>query len=338
MTVWIDTEWEYRGLRVVRLENEVIRIDILPELGAKIWNLVHKPTGRNLLWHNPSLPLGRQVYGAPFDHTWSGGWDELVPNDVPTEVAYGDVLPDHGEVWSQVSEWEVLDAGPDVASVRFVNTGRVYATRFEKTVELKSGESLLHLAYRYANCGLIPIDFMWNIHPALQMSAASRTDLPAHRGITDPWSTVFCDGGTEFEWPFLQDRAGQPVDLRFMPPEGTLADVNVYLSNVREGWYAVTDTDTGIGFGMVFPTDVLPHLWIFRPTGGWRGLYTQIVEVSNGLSTKLAVGRETGNCGHLEPGESLEAAVLAVVYTGVSSVTSIEPDGRVIGPAVAANG
>src|SRR5512139_1217139 len=106
----LDLNWQYRGLQVVRLENDLLCIDILPELGAKIYNFVHKPSGRNLLWHNPTLPPAPQQYGAAFDDNWSGGWDELLPNDLPrpAEAPYGDLLPDHGEFWSQAAGWEVV--------------------------------------------------------------------------------------------------------------------------------------------------------------------------------------------------------------------------------------
>lgn len=330
MAVSVDTDWSYRGLQVVRLENEIMRLDVLPELGAKVWNMVHKPCDRNILWHNPRVPPARQPFGAHFDDVWSGGWDELVPNDVPSEVLFGDMLPDHGEVWSQPSEWEVLEAGADSAAVRFVNYGRVYATRFEKTILLSANASCCRVQYRYANLGATAIDFLWNIHPALNISPDAHLDIPAKRAITDEWSTSFCEGGTEFEWPYLMDRSGRRIDLRVVPPQGSLADIHLYMPDIEAGWYAVTDTAAKIGFGIAFPTDVFAHLWLFRPTGGWRGLYTQIVEISNGLSTKLDVARETGNCGHLEPGEALEAEIAAVVYTGLTSVKRIEPDGRVI--------
>ena len=35
MTCRIDTNWTYRGLDCVRLENDHLAIDILPELGGK---------------------------------------------------------------------------------------------------------------------------------------------------------------------------------------------------------------------------------------------------------------------------------------------------------------
>jgi hypothetical protein len=330
MVTRLDLNWKYRDLQVVRLENELICIDVLPELGAKVWNFVHKPTGRNLLWHNPHLPPDRQPFGAKFDDTWSGGWDELIPNDVPTPVPYGDLLPDHGDVWSQASEYTILEAGEECATVSFVNYGRVWPARFEKTITLRHGEPFCRIKYRYTNLATVPFDFQWNIHPALAISPATRLDLPARRGLTDPWSTDLFEGWTEYEWPYLLDRTGQKVDMRLVPPHANWADFH-YLPDVAAGWYAVTDTQAQIGFGMAFPTGVLPHLWLFRAFGGWRGLYTLIVELSTGYPNRLEVAREQGHCGHLGPGEMVEAEITAVVYTGLTSVQAIKPDGQVIG-------
>ncbi len=202
MATRLDLDWKYRDLQVVRLENELICLDVLPELGAKVWNLVHKPTGRNLLWHNAHLAPARQAFGAKFDDAWSGGWDELIPNDVPTPVAYGDVLPDHGEVWSQASEWDVLEASDDRVAVRFVSYTRVWPTRFEKTISLCRGDAFCRVQYRYTNLAARPFDFLWNIHPALAVSPATRLDIPARRGLTDPWSTDQFNGWTEYDWPY----------------------------------------------------------------------------------------------------------------------------------------
>ena len=328
MTAQVDTNWQYRGLQVVRLENEALCLDVLPELGAKVWNLVHKPSGRNLLWHNPHLPPARQAYGARFDDTWSGGWDELIPTDIPTRGRYGDILPDHGEVWSQPSEVEVLAAGGDRATVRFTNYGRVLPTRFEKTISLAAAEPFCRVSYRYENLGEGAIEFLWNIHPALAISPATRLDIPARRVIADPWSADRLDAWSEHEWPYAVDGSGRGLDLRSVPPKGDYADFH-YLPDVTAGWYAATDTSARIGFGLAFSTSVFPHLWLFRPLGGWRGLYTLIIEASTGYPSDLAVAREHGHCSHLEPGQALAAEVTAVVYTGVTSVKAISMDGTV---------
>jgi hypothetical protein len=327
----VDACWQYRGLQVVRLENELISIDILPELGGKIYNFIHIPSDRNLLWHNPRIPPARQQFGARFDDAWSGGWDELIPNDIPTLVIGNEMLPDHGEVWSQASEWQVIKSSESKATVRFVNHGHVLPTTFEKTISLQRGKPFCTVQYRLTNLGRQPVDFLWNIHPAMAISPTTRLDLRARRGIVEKWGTDHFEGGSEYDWPYAIDRSGKRFDLRQVhPPESALADHH-YLPDVAEGWYAVTDTQARVGFGLLFPTKVFPHLWLFRTFGGWRGLYTLILEASNGYPNDLAIARQTGRCGHLEPDQTIEAEVKAIAYSGHAAVERIEPDGTVVG-------
>jgi hypothetical protein len=322
----VDINWQYCGLQVVRLQNELVCLDVLPEVGAKLYNFVHKPSGRNLLWHNPRVAPARQAFGATFDDNWSGGWDELIPNDVPCAEPEGDLLPDHGEFWSQAARWEVLKSGADCAEVRFTSVGRVMPVSFEKTLCVREGESFCRVHYRLTNHGLAPFDFLWNIHPAMAISPDTWLDVPAKEGFTDPWRETRFPGYGRFQWPMLTDRQGQKCDLRKVePPESAVAD-HQYMIGVREGWYAVTDQRLRVGFGLVFPTKVFPNVWLFRTFGGWRGLYTLILEASTGCSRDLKEARQKGECAHLGAGRSLDVDVLAVA----SSVSGIEADGRVM--------
>jgi len=330
VTVRMDPNGTLRDLRVLRLENDQVSVGLLPEVGAKIWNFVHRPSGHNLLWHNPHLLPARQAFGASFDDNWSGGWDELLPNDLPRPAPNGDLLPDHGEVWSQESEWEVLEDGPKRCSARFTTYGRVLPTRFEKVISLEGNDPFVRLHYTYTNLAPYPIDFLWNIHPALAVSEHTRLEVPADRGITDPWGEDRFEGNAAFTWPHATDRDGRKVDLRRVdPPDAGVADMH-YLIDVQEGWYAATDQAAGIGFALAFPRAIFPHVWLFRALGGWRGLYTLILEASTGYPYDLEVARQRGTCGHLDAGASIEAEVLAIAYSGISAVAEVRPDGQIL--------
>jgi hypothetical protein len=334
MAVQVDTNWQYRGLQVVRLENELLRVDVLPEAGSKVYNFVHTPSGRNLLWHNPHVPPARQHFGACFDDNWSGGWDELIPNDLPVAEPEGDLLPDHGEYWSQAAKWDVLRDDGQAAAVRFAIRGRVLPVLLEKTLTLEAGASHLHVHYRLTNQGPKLVEFDWNIHPAMAITPDSRLDVPVLEGYSDPWREAQFKGFTPIRWPYIQDRRGAQVDLRRVEgPASAIADMH-YLTPVREGWWALTDQRAKVGFGLAFPKDIFPHVWLFRTFGGWRGLYTLILEASNGLTRDLGEARKTGVCGQLAGGASLEVDVTAVAYSGAASVARIDPDGTVApGPA-----
>ena len=53
MTVRIDDAWTYHGLRVVKLENEFLTLEVLPERGGNIFRLIDKARDLDLLWESP---------------------------------------------------------------------------------------------------------------------------------------------------------------------------------------------------------------------------------------------------------------------------------------------
>src|SRR5438309_10863054 len=99
MKLIVNTDWSYRDLRAVVLENQLLRMVVLPEAGAKIWQITYKPLDSNLLWNNPRIAPARLPVNSRYDDVWSGGWDELFPNDY-VAIIEGERYSDHGGVWT----------------------------------------------------------------------------------------------------------------------------------------------------------------------------------------------------------------------------------------------
>jgi hypothetical protein len=85
------------GVPVLSLNTDLLRLTLFPKAGAKLLDLVHLPTGENLVWRNPRVPLRATYPGVAFDDVWCGGWDELFPTDPPCEL---DNNTFHDHVWS----------------------------------------------------------------------------------------------------------------------------------------------------------------------------------------------------------------------------------------------
>lgn len=328
--VRVDTHWRYRNLQAIVLENRELRVVILPELGAKVWEFVHKPSDRNLLWHNPRVEPRPVPLGNSYDDNWSGGWDELFPNDEAL-VYNGESYPDHGEMWCQPWSWDVLQ-GRGEATVRLWRDGAVTPTRMEKRITLREGKSCLHFSHRLTNNGQTDVDFLWKLHPALAVSESCRLDIPLGRClIPEGFRERLGESVPEFTWPIARDTQGREVDMRRIPPMTARQMDFFYGTELNEGWCALTDTDEKIGFGLAFPKDVFSTVWLFASYGGWRNLYTAILEPCTGYPLRLNEAVQSGRFSRLAPGKTLEAEVVAVAYAGLTSVTHIAPDGTVTG-------
>jgi Domain of unknown function (DUF5107) len=316
----IDTNWTYQGFRAIVLENRHLRAVVLPELGAKVWSLVDKAADREVLWHNPRVPPRPAHFGAAYDDWFCGGWDELFPNDAPTNIA-GDPYPDHGELWSMPFTWDVTAEGGAV-TLRMWRAGVVTNTRVEKRITLRADEPLLRFGHRISNDGPRPLDYIWKLHPAL------RVDLPARRVVVDEG---FRDrlAADAFTWPHAPTSGGGSVDVRQIPPQDAATCDFYYAVELDAGWCALPDSAARAGFGLVFDPSVFSTVWVFAAYGGWRGLYTAILEPCTGYPYRLEDAIAQGTASRLAAGETLETEVTAVLYHGLEGVTRISPQGEV---------
>jgi hypothetical protein len=329
--VAVTTAWSYRGFQAIVLENEFLRLAVLPGHGAKIVELVSKRAGRDLLYHHPRFDVRIPVFGANVDDWWTGGIDEVAPTGHPSIVG-GEQLPFLGEFWSQAWDWAIEEDGPDRVVVRLSCGGIITPLRIERRMELRAGESFVRSRHRLANVGYEPIDYMWGIHQGLAVRPGARIQAPATRGVfAEGHAELGLETGTEFTWPELRLPDGRTIDLSIArapsPPSWELA----YLTGLSGGWLAVTDPATRTGFALTFDPEVLPVVWLWGVYGGWRGIYTVALEAWTSYPARLDQAIAAGRHRTLGPGETFATELRMIAFEGVGSVSGVEPDGRVRG-------
>jgi galactose mutarotase-like enzyme len=321
--VRIDPHYRIHDLKAVVLENAHLRLTILPEAGAKIFDLICKRSNRNLLWHNPRLEPRRPVFGQNFDDWWSGGWDEVFPT-CDASTYQGETYPSLGELWSLPWSWEVAENHATTACLFLTRTTIIAPARMEKWIELRIDEPIVRFRHRLSNIGTQPMDFVWGIHPCFRVEPGFRIDAPATTGVIGHTvSAPFGPVGTTYAWP-------EPAVCTVPPPTRGWCEGH-YATGLAAGWVALTDPTTRTGIGLVFPRDVFPVLWCWMVYGGWRGHYHVALEAWTGWPHQLDKAVAAGRHRRLAPGESLDCETLAVLYSGVDRLSGIDPDGTVHG-------
>lgn len=307
------TRTKINRLGAIQLENKWLRASILPGVGAKIYDLVWKPSGRNFLWHNPRIAPQPYAIEANFDNYWCGGWDEGFPTCDECDFG-GEHYPNLGELRSV--GWRVESAklvGGD-AVARLSAYGPISPVRAEKTVTLLGRAPVVRVRYEMFNLGMLPLQFIWGTHPALEPTPHMTLRVPARTGIVGQASDPkLGTPGQRYAWPMLETPAGKTDMSRVLGREEGIF-CGHYATDLEAGWYAVEDAATGSGFLLRFPEKLCPNLWMWLVYGGWRGYYHVIVEPWTSCPVHLAeaVRRQTNR--RLEPGESFSVEVHATIY------------------------
>jgi hypothetical protein len=276
---------------------------------------------------------------------YEGGWQEIFPNGGNANVYRGVELNFHGEASLAVWDYAVKEASGDVAEVLFSTRLRRSPFMIERRMRLQAGQPVVHFHERITNQGRENLEAMWGHHPAYGapfLSGACRIDTNARTVRADddiggPLNPLA--KGATFSWPH-GERDGVSTDLSkiaapYDPPHETMA----YLSDFPGdyGWYGITNTELGLGVGLVWPTDVFPYAWFWQEMHAgegfpWYGeVYVMAIEPfsswpGHGLS---AVKEKTGTQLFLSAGSTIEVEFAAVLYHARSGISAIAPDGTV---------
>jgi galactose mutarotase-like enzyme len=261
------------GWRAVTLTGERLEVVVLPERGAEIHALRDRRTGIDVLLHAPwglappGAPPREGADGHGFLERYAGGWQELFPsvND-PTTYA-GAAIPFHGEV--ALLPWEVESDG-DALVCRVA----CRATPFDLERRMRLDGDALILDEAVTNRSDREAHFVWGHHCVLGppfLERACRLDAPARTVVTIPemWEdTARLEPGQRSAWPHARLRAGGTADLREVPgPEAGSHD-DVYLTDLDDGYVAVTNPRLGLTFRLEFDRRVFRWLISWQPYGG----------------------------------------------------------------------
>ncbi|HEY7212720.1 MAG TPA: hypothetical protein VH477_20745 [Bryobacteraceae bacterium] len=304
----VNTHWSYRGLQTVILENRFLEVVILPEAGAKIWQITYKPLDVELLWNNPRIAPARLPIGSRYDDVWSGGWDELFPNDEPAAIE-GELYPDHGELWTGCWQAEPFSRA-DEAGVTLRFTTPISSLAFEKTLLLSKDSSCIRFQHRLTNLGKIPFPFLWKLHPAFRVTPAHRIDFPPMNvELERAFPGTLQNAPQKFRWPTVS--SGQrTVDLQFVTKSEDRQLFFFYGTDLEQGTCGITDTGTGLASTLQFDKNVFASTWLFASYGGWRNYNVAVLEPCTSYPLNFEAAHLAGRTRTLKPGESLETEVL----------------------------
>ncbi len=291
--------------KAIVVENEQLRLSVLPELGAKIYDVLHKETGQNVLWHNPRVHPHKVPFGSRFDDVYSGGWDEIFPNDA--EVVVGsDRFPEMGEAWSLPWDYEIEERRNSVTLTTKVQTP-ISPAELQRKLTLRNGESKFSCDYEFRNLSHNEIKFLWKVHAAFPINKACRIEIPAKHGIVEPkFSGSYSPG--RYNWPLVRTRSGKKADVSIVDPERNDCTLH-FVTNLREGLTRFVDGERGLASTLRFDRETLDNVWLWLAYGGWRGHFTAVIEPCTSYPMDLNEAIRKKHFSRLGGGEKMASTV-----------------------------
>jgi hypothetical protein len=209
-------------LRLVVLENNQLRAEVVPELGGRVWSLVHKPTGRDLLYRNQVLqPANFGLRNAWF----SGGleWNIGTRGHSPTSCA-----PMHTAI---------VEGADDAPVLRMWQWERLRDVTFQVDLWLEGVLLLAYVRIRNPNDRVTPMYWWSNI--AVAETPDTRVLAPAHTAYRTSYEG-------RLEQVDVPDAAGLDV-TRPRTADGA-ADLFFAIDPAEQPWFTAIEAD---GRGLV---------------------------------------------------------------------------------------
>ena len=343
----VSDSWTYRGLKTVVLENECLRIIVLADKGADIYSFVDKSSDTEFMWRSPwgvrdprlFVPSTGSSQGMWLDY-YEGGWQTVVPHGGYPDTVYEVEMGLHGDMSNMPWDAEVVEDSAGRVSVRFAARGVRMPVFVEKTMTLEAGSSVLTLDKSVTNEGEEDIEIVWLEHIAIGppfLSPDCKLHVPDCRILTHPDSFVDTQKlalGADTPWPFSKLSDGSDIDFRTIPPKSDRSLDMAYFTGQSDGWYAVHNQKTGIGFAVSYPTEVFPYLWYWRNLGGgwgypWYGrCYNVGLEPCTSWDNRgLKHSMENGTARRIPAGETVSARLTAGSFRGEGEVKAVDSNG-----------
>lgn len=295
----------FKGCRALRLENDKLRVIILPSIGGKIASIYRKDKDFELLFQNKENTYRKAKIYDSFELFDASGFDDAFPSIDTCKVNYNGkeiIYPDHGEIWSASFNYEIHDE-------RIVLTydSVILKYHYKKVVYIK--DSAVINEYEIINYGNEEFPCIWAMHCLVRCEEDMQVILSknANKVLNVCESKYLGKVGQIHSYPETIDVNGEPFRLdRVLSPASN--NYNKYYINgeVEEGFCGIYYPSKNIYYNVYFDKVKLPYLGFWVTEGGFRGDYNCALEPTNGFYDSIAIAQKEGKLCVLKGGEKLQ--------------------------------
>ena len=187
---------ESRPYKLLVLENAYLKVTILPELGGRVWQAIHKSTGANMFYENPVVKPSNWGPAEQLGWIALGGLEWSLP------------VVEHGYDWGREWGYLPLQHSPDLASITVFTPRDGRYLNASVTISLRAGAASFEVEPTLSNLSSRALDFaFWQTAmlapgPGNQPSASTEFILPGNQmTIHSTEDQRLPSAGQAFNWP-----------------------------------------------------------------------------------------------------------------------------------------
>jgi hypothetical protein len=275
------------------------------------------------------------------------GWQEVLPSGGQTASWKGVEWGPHGELSQMPWEYTVIEDAPERVILHLSARPARFPIALDKRLILEPGRAVLQIEERLTSLSGEQLRLMWGhrisfglpfLDEGAVLSAGART-VQAHPAQPDYQMRRYRAEAAS-TWPHLLDPLGGEVDASLIPAQGRSSTQEmIYLSDFESGWCAITNPGLKLGFALSFDPTLFRYVWHLEQLGAyslgfphWRRSHYVTLEPWTSFPARgLREAIDNGTSLVLAPGQQIYARLSAHIFSGLSRVSGIDPDGEVMG-------
>ena len=248
-----------------RIENDILKIEVLKEFGAKIASLIHKESGFEFLFQPTLKKYDNPLYGDAFYKYDTSGIDDTIPTiDICNYPNSDIVLKDHGDVWAQ--EWDYSIVEDSLICVVKIES---LPLKLQKSIKIVGNS--IQINYELFNLSNDDTMYLWAFH-GLNVFNEHTEMFFSHNGEI---LNVIDGKNYDFDYKALKNYADKSENKFY------------FVDEIEKGYCGLDYVDEGLKYILEYDTDINKYLGVWITKGGFKGEYNCAIEPASGFYDSL---------------------------------------------------
>lgn len=260
------------------LENDWIRVETWPEIGAAVVGFIDKQSGLDVMFKNPNVVRPQaQLMTQPVKtnsdlyDVLDGSWFVSAPTGFFPVDYFGAPIGAHGEFRSLNWETTIEKDSGDILRVRV--TGHSVRTPFvlERVWELAYDSRILSWEETLHNRSGRSRPCAWLHHPSFggDLIKGAELKVRANTIVTHHFDRTQVQPGFRGRWPEVPLNGQEGVrNCSLVPEEGNGVDHSIQITDFEVGWGCLWNAKQRLGFAMRWDEQFFPWAWSWAHAGG----------------------------------------------------------------------